>query len=268
MRSIWLASIMILGCIVNPAHAANVLFGIAEGVAQQSSFGDLQDKYQPLADYLGHVLKAKITLESSQSIKSALANLAKDRYQLMFCRPASVTAKAIRDDKYQLVAMGDGKNGANFIVRKDSGFKNPQDILSHTIAMPQPDTFIAKVGLATIRDMGGKLAPGQVHYAHYQEAINFMVENKFVDIGVVAPVMVKPWLAKGGVVLFKSKNLPFWAIIASPKVSKDEVRKMQKALLDMGNTDEGIKMLAKIGVKGWLAGNPQDYVDMLTWLGI
>lgn len=259
---------MVLACVANPARAATGLFGIAEGVAEQSSVGNLEEKYQPLVEYLGHVIKTKMTMESSQSIKSAQVNLKKGRYEVMFCRPSNVTAQAIRDDKYQLVAMAKGENNAYFIVRKDSGFKKPQDILSHTIAMPQPNTFIAKVGLATIRDMGGKMAPGQVHYAHYQEAINYMVENKFADVGIVNPVLVKPWLAKGGVVLFKSKNLPFWSIIASSKVSKEDVTKMQKALIDMENTDEGKKILAKIGVKAWVPGNPQDYVGMLTWLGI
>lgn len=267
MRCIWLVGIVFLGCAVNPARAANVLFGIAEGVAEQSSFGDMQDKYQPLANYLGHVLQAKVTLESSQSIKSALVNLKKGRYDLMFCRPSNVSAKAIRDDKYQLVAMAKGEFAANFIVRKDSGFKKPEDIFNHTIALPEQNSLMAKVGLATIRDLGGKVAPSQLHFTRYQEAVNFMVDMKFADVGIVAPALVKPWLQKGGVVLFKSKKLPFWSIIASPKMSKDEVAKMRKALIDMENTDEGKKILAKIGVKGWVPGNPQDYVDLLTWIG-
>jgi len=267
MRSIWLIGVMLWACAANPVRAANVLFGIAEGVAAQSSFGDMQDKYQPLADYLGHVLKAKVTLESSQSIKSALVNLKKSRYDLMFCRPSNVAAKAIRDDKYQLVVMAKGDFAANFIVRKDSGLKKPEDIFNHMIALPEKNSLMAKVGLATIRDLGGKVAPSQLHFTRYQEAVNFMVEMKFADVGIVAPALVKPWVKKGGVVLFKSKKLPFWSIIASPKMSKEDVAKMRKALMDMENTDEGKKILAKIGVKGWVPGNPQDYVDLLTWIG-
>ena len=267
MRYMWLVGVLMWACAVSPARADNVLFGIAEGVAGQFNYQDMQDKYQPLADYLGRVLKAKVTLEYSQDIKSALVNLGKSRYQLLFCRPANVTAKAIRDDKYQLVAMAKNDNGANFIVRKDSGFKKPQDISNHNIAMPGKNTFVAQVGLATLRDLGIKIAPSQLHVARYQEAVNFMVENKFDDVGIVAPVMTKPWLKAGGVVLFKSKNLPSWSIIASPKISKEEVAKMQKALINMEESDEGKKILAKIGVKGWVSGNPQDYVDMLTWIG-
>jgi len=42
---------------------------------------------------------------------------------------------------------------------------------------------------------------------------------------------------------------------------------LQKALIEMENSDEGKKILAKITVKGWVAGNPKDYVDMLNWIG-
>ena len=267
MRSMWLMSLMALMFAASPARAANVLFGIAEGLAEQSSFGDMQDKYQPLAEYLGRVLKVKVTLESSQNIKSALANLKKDRYDLMFLRPSNISAIAIRDDKYQLVAMAKGDFAASFIVRKDSGITKPEDILTRNIALPEHGSLMAKAGLATIRDMGGKISPSQLRYTHYQDAVNFMVEMKFSDVGIVAPALAKAWDKKGGVTLFKSKKLPFWSIIASSKMSKDEVAKMQKALIDMENTDEGKKILAKIGVKGWVPGNPQEYVDMLTWLG-
>ena len=103
MRNIWLLSLLLLALSPFSAHAANVLMGIAEGVAEQTSFAEMQDKYQPLADYLGRFLKTKVTLESSQNIKSAALNLKKGRYDLMFCRPSNVSAKAIRDNGYQLV---------------------------------------------------------------------------------------------------------------------------------------------------------------------
>jgi len=268
MRAFWLTSFVLLGLLTQPARAANVLMGIAEGVAEQTGFGEMQDKYQPLADYLGRVLKTKVTLESSQNIQSALLNLQKGRYDLMFCRPSNVSAKAIRDNKYQLVGMAKGDFAANFIVRKDHSFQKNEEVLPRTIALPEQNSLMAKVGLATLRDMGGNPDPKKLRFTQYQEAVNFMVENKFADVGIVAPAQAKAWEKKGGVTLFKSKKLPFWSIIASPKLSKSDVAAMQKALIDMESSEEGKKILAKIGVKGWVAGNPQEYVDMLTWLGV
>lgn len=261
-------ALMLLPLLTMPVYAANsLLMGIAEGVAEQTSFGEMQEKYQPLADYLARTLNAKVTLESSQNIKSAILNLKKERYDLMFCRPSNVAGRAIRDSNYQLVAMAKGDFAANFIVRKDHTFKDHKEILGRTIAMPEQSALMSRVGVATLRDMGGQ-DEKKIRYTRYQEAVGFMVENKFADVGVLAPALAKAWEKKGGVVLFKSKKLPFWSIIASPKMSKDGVARMQKALIDMENSEEGKKILAKISVKGWVGGNAKDYLDMMTWLGV
>ncbi len=254
--------------LAGPVGAQSALFGIAEGVAEQASFAELQEKYQPLADHLGKVLKRRIVLESSQNIQSAVANLAKQRYDLMFVRPSNVTGRAIRDNGYQLVAMAKGEFTANFIVRQDHGFKKPEDVLTRTIAMPEQSALMARVGLATLRDMGASVDKLKIRYTRYQEAVGYMVEHKFADVGVVSPAQAKAWEKKGGVVLFKSKKLPFWSVIASPKFSKDEVAKMQKSLLEMERNAEGQAILAKISVKGWVPGNAQDYIDLLVWLGV
>ena len=268
MRHILLVGVMALMLAASSARAANALFGIAEGVAEQVSFGDLQDKYQPLANYLGRVLKRSVTLESSQNIQSAMANLAKERIDLMYVRPSNVTGRAIRDNHYQLVAMAKGDFAANFIVRKDHAFKKPEDILTQAIAMPEEGALMSQAGLATLRDLGGAPKKLIIKNMRYQEAGNFMVEMKFSEVGVVAPATAKAWEKKGGVVFFKSKKLPFWSIIASAKISKDEVARMQKALVEMETSDEGKAILKKIGVKGWVPGNGQDYVELLKWLGV
>ena len=266
MRVVCLISVFLLALSALPARADSVLFGIAEGVAEQTGFSDLQEKYQPLADYLGRLLKSKVMLESSQNIKSAALNLQKERYELMFCRPSNVSAKALRDNHYQLVAMAKGDFAANFIVLKNHPFKRNEEILQRTIALPDQNSLMAKVGLATLRDMGGKPEPKQLRFTRYQEAVNFMVEMKFAEVGIVAPAQAKAWEKKGGMTLFKSKKLPFWSIIASSKVSKNDVAKMQAALIAMEESDEGKKILAKLGVKGWVAGDHMEYVNMLTWL--
>jgi phosphonate transport system substrate-binding protein len=267
MRKIRLVVAIVSVLMAYPVQAGKLLMGIAEGVAEQSTFGDMQEKYQPLADYLAKLLKQKVVLESSQNIKSAMDSLDKGRYDLMYVRPSNVAGSAIRDNKYQLVAMAKGALSADFIVRKDHTFKKPEDILNKPIAMPAKNSLMAHVGSAMLRDMGGNPEKMKISYAHYQEAVSYEVEKKFADVGVVAPGQSKAWEKKGGIVLFKSKKLPFWSIIASPKMSKDEVSSMQKALIAMENTAEGKVILAKIGVNSWVAGNSQEYVDLMQWVG-
>lgn len=248
------------------AAGNNVLMGISEGLAEQASFSDMQDKYNGLAEYLGQSIRKKVTLEASQNIKSAVENLAKNRYDLAYVRPANVAAKAMRDSKYKLVAMAKGEFVASFIVNKDSPLRKPEDVLNKRIAMPEKGSLMANMGLATLRDMGGT-KPDLIRYAHYQDAVNFMVEKNFADVGVVAPVIAKVWEKGGGRVLFTSRKMPYWCIIAGPEMSEADIAKLRDALVGMENTPEGQKILKRIGVKGWVPGKQEEYIEMLAWLG-
>ena len=265
-----LLSGLVLGllCQVGIATAADnsLMFGINEGTAGQQDFARLQEKYQILADYLSKPLKKPIKVESSQNLKSSAENLKKGRYALFFSKPSNVAAKAMKAQNYDLVASAKGAFTVQFIVNKDSPLKKPEDIRGKRFAIPQ-GTFMEKAGLATLRDLKLAPSPQQIQYAKFQEAIAFMVEKKFADIGVVSPAIGKEWEKKGGRVLFESKKLPFWSIIASPNMSHEEVVKLRETLINMENTDEGKKVLEKIGVKGFVAGNKQDYLDLLTWIG-
>lgn len=267
MKIMWLLSFMML--VTATPVRANIMIGIAEGVSEQSRFGDMEAKYQLLGDYVGRVLKNRVTLEASQSFKSATENLTKNRYDLFFSRPSNVPGIAIRDNQYQLVVVAKGESSANFIVRKDHTFKKQEEILTHSIAMPRSKTaLMTAAGLATIRDMGGMQAPDLFRYATFQEAVSYMVEMKFADVGIVNPAQAKIWEKNGGVILFKSKKLLYWSIVASPRLGKADLLKLQTALVDMENTDEGKKILAQIGVKGWVKGDSKDFLDQLIWLGI
>ena len=258
---------LILSFIWQTASAApTLLLGINEGLAEQAGFSEMQEKYKGLAELLSIVLKKQVKIESSQNIKSSSANLQKSRYDLMFCRPSNVAAKAIQDQKYALVAMAKGNFTAAFIVSKDSSMKKPEDINGKRIAFPAETSLMTKAGLATLRDMNITPSKDKIKYTRFQDALAYMVKNKFTDAAVVAPIVAKNWEKEGGRVLFNSKQLPFWSIIASPNMSQDDIEKIRSTVIAMENSDDGKKILGRIGVKGFVAGNQQDYLDMLKWL--
>jgi len=247
------------------AAKSDLLFGINEGTAGQKEFGDLQIKYKALADYLSKTINKPVKLESSQNLKSSSANLAKGRYALFFSKPANVSAKAMRDQKYQLVAMAKGEFTVKFIVNANSSLKKPEDLKGKRIALAK-GTFMEKAGMAELRDRNLVPDADHIQAAKFQDAIEFIVEKGFADVGMVSPIVAKNWVAKGGGVLFESRKMPFWSLIASPDTSKDDVEKIRAALVNMENTDDGKKLMGKLGVKGFVPGNQQDYLDLLSWL--
>lgn len=248
-----------------PDARGSLLFGINEGTAGQKDFSDLQTKYKALADFFSRTISKQVKLESSQNLKSSSSNLAKGRYALFFSKPANVSAKAMRDQKYQLVAMAKGEFTVKFIVNANSPLKKPEDIRGKRIAMAK-GTFMERAGMAELRDRNLTPATDQIQSAKFQDAIEFIVEKGFADVGMVSPIVAKNWVARGGGVLFESRKMPFWSLIASPEVSQDDVEKIRAALVNLENSEDGKQLLAKLGVKGFVPGNQQDYLDLQAWL--
>lgn len=252
---------------VASAAGDSLLFGINEGVAVQGSPSEMQAKYQELSNVISQALKKEVHVEATQDLKSLAENLKKGRYDLIYARPSNLTAKALRDNNYVLVASAKNELTVAFIVNKDAPLLKPEDMLGKRIAMAEEKSLASKVGYATLRDMGVDPAKQKIHYARLQEAVAFMVEKNFADVGIIGNVGVKDWEKKGGRILFRSKKFPSWAVIAPAKTSPADIAKIRAALVNLDTSEAGQKILAKTGIKGFTAGDSQEYVDFLKWIG-
>ncbi len=84
-----------------------------------AGFSERQEKYQPLANYLSQALKREVRLESASDLKNLTRSMEASRYTLVLIRPSHISAAAMRDQKYVLVAAAQGDAVAHFIVHKD-----------------------------------------------------------------------------------------------------------------------------------------------------
>lgn len=250
------------------AGDGSLLLGVNEGTSGSADFLQRQSKYRAFADYLGDAIKTQIKLESAQDLKSLKSNLASGRFDLLLVRPSHISATAMRDQKYALVAAVKGDAVTSFIVHKDSPLKGAADIAGKSIAMPDENAYPSHVGLAMLKEAKIKPETQNIRFFRSQEAVGYSVEQKLVDVGVVVSYskVAKVWEDKGHRVLWKSKPLPFWSIIASPKLDQNTVSKVREALIKLNDTPEGEKILKEIGVSGFVAGKQQDYMDLLTYL--
>lgn len=245
-----------------------LLFGVNEGTSGSADFMERQEKYKGLAEYLSSALKTPVRLESAQDLKSLTNNLKTGRYGLLLVRPSHISAKAIRDQKYTLVASASGDAAAYFIVPNGSALKKPADLNGKRIAMPDQLAYPTRVGLAMLRDIGLSPESQQIQYFRTQEAVGYAVEKKLVDAGVIISYskVAKEWTKNGHAIMWQSRKLPFWSVIASPKLSPQTVDAVRAALLKLNGTPQGDKILGNIGVKSFVAGDQQSYLDLLAWV--
>lgn len=249
------------------AAEAPLLFGVNEGTSGVAGFSDRQEKYQPMAKYLSGILKREVRLESASDLKNLTRSLENSRYDLVLIRPSHISAAAMRDQKYVLVAAAQGDAVAHFIVHKDSPIKAPKDLAGKQLAMPDAIAYPTKIGQAMLRD--AKLSPPpNVRLFRVQEAVGYAVENKLIDAGVVISYskVWKNWEKSGHRAVWRSDKLPYWSIIGSPKLKADQLTKIRDALIALDQNEAGKPILEKIGIKAFVPGNQQAYLDMLKWV--
>ncbi len=254
-----------------PLRAQELVFGVNEGVTYRITPQETRDRYRPLADLIARALKRPVRVEPVDNYVKLRRNLEAGRYDLVYIHPAHHALRAIRDGKYQLVALTKGftEYKAQFLVKKDSPLTKPAEIADKRLVMPDPDSITAWMVRATLRDLGFDVPRMTINTTRYQDAIPFMLENGFNDVGsTAANAVVKDWQAKGGRVLFASRAVPIKIFIASTRLSKAEVERVRELLLGLDTSPKDKPALTKIGFQGFIAGNEQQLTEITKWLGI
>jgi len=242
--------------------------GVREGVAEQMSPSKLHERYKGFAEFITRTMGKPTLVDASQEAKLILANMKSGKYAVMFVRPVGLAGRAIRENNFTLVAQATDELYAAVIVPKDSPLKRIEDLVGKRVTMPEQSAFITKVGLAALRDAGVDPSKININYTRFQDSAAYTVDAKLADAAIVSSVIAKQWEKKGHRVLYRSKHVPSWAVIASNKVTAGEVTKLRQALFTLDGTDQGRKVLQQIGVSGFKQGDPEEYLAMLKWIRV
>jgi phosphonate transport system substrate-binding protein len=263
-----LASLTLLTAL--PARA-DLTLAVNEGVTYYVTPSEIREKYKDLADLLGKTLKTTVKVVPVDQYPVLRKGLDEQQYDLAFVHPAHHSLLSLRDGKYQLVVLTKGytEYKARFFVRKDAQMKQPTDMRGKRFGMPDPDSITAVITRATMRDLGIDTAKADIRTTRYQDAVPFFVDNGFSDVGITGSgVVVKQWQEKGGAVLLESKAVPIKHMIASTKMSEQDVLKVRALMLSLDKSEAGQKILEKIGYKGYEVGDMQELAKLTKWLGI
>src|SRR5215831_17791547 len=264
-----LAAIIAALITATPARA-DITLAVDEGVTYYVTPTEIRDKYKELADLIGKQLKTTVKVVPVDQYPVLRKGLDEQQYDLAFVHPAHHSLMSIRDGKYRLVVLTKGftEYKARFFAAKGIALKQPGDMKGKRFGMPDPDSITAVITRATMRDLGIDTNTAEIRTTRYQDAVPFFVENGFSDVGVTASgAVVKQWQEKGGQVVFESKPVPIKHMIASTKMSETDIEKVRAVMLSLDKTEHGQKILAKLGYKGYEAGDPQQLATLTKWLG-
>jgi len=87
-----------------------------------------------------------------------------------------------------------------------------------------------------------------------------------VDAGIVNPRVAVKFKDLGGRILFETRKFPFWAMIASPKMSPSEVESLTKLMLSMNDAPWAKEILSSMEVRGFVPPDPKGYEALREWI--
>jgi len=251
-----------------PAQA--LVFGVNEGVTYRISGADVRERYREIADDLTRLLHRPVRVEYMDDYVQMGKDLAALRYDIAYVHPAHYAIRAMDKAHYRLLAVTKGYTDyrASFLVRREAAFESLADPAIHQVGMPDADSITAWIVRATLRDALGPAAKNlRLRYTRYQDAVPFMVDYGFVEVGATAAAQViKAFTAKGGRVLLQSKPVPIKELIASPSIAPQEFAHIQQYFLNLELTEEGQRRLAKLGYQGFAPYDEQALIAIGHWL--
>jgi ABC-type phosphate/phosphonate transport system substrate-binding protein len=216
------------------------------------------------------ILKRPVRIEYMDEYVQMGKDLEVGRYDLAYVHPAHYAIRAIDKARYRLVAVTKGytEYRASFLIRNDATYQSLTDPRIHQVGMPDADSITAWIVRATLRDA---LGPGakklRLRYTRYQDAVPFMVDYGFAEVGATAAsAVIKEYTAKGGRVMMQSKAVPIKELIASPSLSAQDFAHIQQYFLNLEATDEGQRRLTKLGYKGFATYDESALIGLGRWL--
>lgn len=247
-----------------------LVFGINEGVTYRISASEVRERFREIGEDLAKLLKRPVRIEYMDEYVQMGKDLEAARYDLAYVHPAHYAIRAIDKAHYHLVAVTKGyiEYKASFLVRGDAPYKSLADPAIHQIGMPDADSITAWIVRATLRDALGPSAKKlRLRYTRYQDAVPFMIEYGFAEVGATAATaVIKEFTDKGGRVLLQSRPVPIKELIASPNLPAQDFAHIQQYFLGLELTEEGQRRLAKLGYKGFANYDEGALLNTGRWL--
>lgn len=269
-KSCWLLLAMVPSLSVAQGTPPPLVFGINEGVTYRISASEVRERFREIADDLTKVLKRPVRIEYMDEYVQMGKDLEAQRYDLAYVHPAHYAIRAIDKAHYRLVAVTKGytEYRASFLVRGDSDYASLADPRIHQVGMPDADSITAWIVRATLQDaLGAKAKTLRLRYTRYQDAVPFMVDYGFAEVGATAAsAVIKEYTDKGGKVLVRSKPVPIKELIASPRLPAPELASIQQYFLNLDTTEEGQRRLTKLGYKGFTSFDESQLLELGRWL--
>lgn len=258
--------------LLSSAFAQEAILAVNEGVTYQDPDSEnIRDRYKPLVELLSKELKRPIRVVNVDKYADLEKGLAEEKYDMAFIHPAHIGLRAVKAGNYQglCTAQGFTDYRARVLVSKDSPLRSMEDLQGKKLGVPSMESITTVMFIASLRQMNFPQPEKLLISTRYQDAVPFMIENRFVEAGVTGSAAVeREWKKRGGRVLGETKSVPIKHFLISKKISETDRSKVRTLMVGLANHDAGKAALAKIHMSGFVQWDTGAMNEAATRLGI
>ncbi|MBF6057821.1 phosphate/phosphite/phosphonate ABC transporter substrate-binding protein [Thiomicrorhabdus heinhorstiae] len=231
--------------------------------------------FNPLIEYLNRQIpEARFVLEASRDYPAFDDKLKSSSVDFALPNPYQ-TLLAIQHHYHVFAKMGDDYNFRGLIlVRQDSGIRQPSDLIGKSISYPAPTALAATMLPQYFLKTHGLDVLNQAdnRYVGSQESVIMNVLHGETDAGATWPIpwqsMVeeRPQLKKELKVIWQTQTLPNNSVIAKDTVPAELVKKVQIALRQLHQSNEGKEILKAMQISCFEEASDRTYDKVAAFI--
>lgn len=244
------------------AAAHTYTFAVVPQFEQRKLFAIWKPVVDELQKRTGHSFKLVATL----TIKDFERKLSRGAFDFVYANPYHIMKVSHSQGYIPLVRDEEALRGV-LVVRKDSPIQHISELEGKTVAFPSPNaigaSLLMRADLSRLYHV--KVTP---LYVKTHSSVYFHVVNGLTAAGggVEKTLHEQDDSVQDALrVLYTTREMPSHPIAAHPRVSKTLRNKVQHALLEMGRTRDGLKLLDKVPMHKVVATSLEDYTPMRSW---
>lgn len=249
-------------------EATNIFyFGIVPRDNPRASY----ERYQPLVDYLSAETGEKIELQLQTNYKDVVNSLGKGKTSFAILGPLTYL-EAYKRYGASPIARSKTARGEMFyrsviVTNLDGSIQELSELVDKRFAF------------AAVWSTSGNLIPRYMlawsgihldnlkgyHNFNYHGSVAKKILSNQYDAGAIRYSVAEKYLPYGLKIIATSDPIPTGPVVASPKAPYETIKKIQKALLKMAKTQDGLAVLKKLDPDlqgGFYPASDQDYSEI------
>lgn len=239
-----------------PATTIHLRFGV--GPYQSATV--LAKHWTPIISYLENATGYTLELTTATDVPMFTQKMQQGQYDLAYTNPYVYTLFHKSAGYHAFAKERNAPLTGIILVRAHSPYRNLQDLNGLTVAFPGAAAPAATLlPLAHFKQLKMTVTPS---YVISLKSVYLAVSKGLFPAGggeLKNFMALDPVLRHDLRILWIGPSLPAFAFSAHPRVPKVVIARIQRALVDMNNDPEGVRLLKKINGNGFISAVDSDY---------